>query len=228
METLKSGDVPALVTNIEVMQILSDRIEARRKVDEADEAAPAARRRRKQDGKLRHRDWLEESVVEYLHATPCAVVDKDRMPELVAKLKGPHKPTAAQMKQAATSTGSASVDPSGAGNDHVMEDEGENGSSTSQGGFDLTDGETLQVLNLMPQEPVEIHLLVEDLPSRMSDERQAKLLEFVGEYAGTEGDVDDQLNNAEEYGNGEEEDQEEMVDELEEDGGKGGVENGYR
>lgn len=217
METLKSGDVPSLVTNIEVMQILSDRVEARRKADEEDEAAAVARRRRKQDGKLRHRDWVEESVLEYLQTTPCSAVDKSQMPELVAKLKGRKKPT-----QVARTPDLASF-VSESGNDHAEENGGENGSNTCQDeGFGLTDGETLQVLNLMPREPVEIHLLVEDLPSRMSEERQSELLDLVGMYSGTNDNVEEELVETENYDN---EEEEEIVGEIEEDERKN---NGYR
>mmetsp|Transcript_26278 Transcript_26278/g.77699 ORF Transcript_26278/g.77699 Transcript_26278/m.77699 type:complete len:221 (-) Transcript_26278:76-738(-) len=220
METLKSGDVPSLVTNIEVMQILSDRIEVRRQADEADEAAPAARRRRK-DSKLRHRDWVEETVLEYLQGTPCATADKGRMPEFVGKLRGQKKPIAAQTKRSAKATGSTSMD-SESGNHHADDDRGENGTNERQDEeFGLTDGETLQVLNLMPREPVEIHLLVEDLPSRMSEERQAELLELVGQYSGADDPGEEELDDAEDF------EEEEIVGDVEEEGDKDSG-NGYR
>ena len=50
----------------------------------------------------------------------------------------------------------------------------------SKEGFGLTDAETLQVLNFMPRESVEMHLMIEDLQVRMSDERQEELLNLVG------------------------------------------------
>jgi hypothetical protein len=50
----------------------------------------------------------------------------------------------------------------------------------SDGGFGLTDAETLQVLNFMPQESVEIHFMIADLPTRISEKRQEELLETVG------------------------------------------------
>ena len=46
-------------------------------------------------------------------------------------------------------------------------------------GFGLTDAETLQVLNFLPRESVEIHLMIDDLQGRMSDERQEELLTLV-------------------------------------------------
>eukprot|EP00586_Coscinodiscus_wailesii_P012223 CAMPEP_0172503582 /NCGR_PEP_ID=MMETSP1066-20121228/170619_1 /TAXON_ID=671091 /ORGANISM="Coscinodiscus wailesii, Strain CCMP2513" /LENGTH=172 /DNA_ID=CAMNT_0013279383 /DNA_START=136 /DNA_END=654 /DNA_ORIENTATION=+ len=48
--------------------------------------------------------------------------------------------------------------------------------------FELTDAEILQVLNLIPRELVEIHLIVEDLAGRLSEEGQEELLETIGRY----------------------------------------------
>lgn len=56
-------------------------------------------------------------------------------------------------------------------------------------GFGLTDAETLQVLNFMPREIVEMHLMIEDLQVRMSDERQEELLHLVGSCLLREGEM---------------------------------------
>ena len=57
------------------------------------------------------------------------------------------------------------------------------GQSTSKTtGFNLTEAESLQLLNFLPQEPVEIHLMVEELHARMSEKRQEELLELIGSY----------------------------------------------
>ena len=53
-------------------------------------------------------------------------------------------------------------------------------------GFGLKDGEVLQVLNMMPKEVVELHLIVEDLTSRLSEERQNELLEAIKTYCNDE------------------------------------------
>ena len=59
----------------------------------------------------------------------------------------------------------------------------------------MNDAETLQVLNLIPRETVELHLMVEDISTRLSKERQADLLKMAAEaviYSRTnDGDVDD-------------------------------------
>ena len=48
--------------------------------------------------------------------------------------------------------------------------------------FGLTSAETLQILNFMPRETVEIHLIIQDLPSRLTEERQEELLKLIGSY----------------------------------------------
>eukprot|EP00588_Corethron_pennatum_P003524 CAMPEP_0194298618 /NCGR_PEP_ID=MMETSP0169-20130528/60266_1 /TAXON_ID=218684 /ORGANISM="Corethron pennatum, Strain L29A3" /LENGTH=149 /DNA_ID=CAMNT_0039048623 /DNA_START=82 /DNA_END=531 /DNA_ORIENTATION=- len=55
-------------------------------------------------------------------------------------------------------------------------------SESDEGGFDLTDAEALQVLNHLPTEIVELHLLIEDLPSRLSEERQQDLLNCIARH----------------------------------------------
>jgi len=123
MEILSTDEAPDLVTNLEVMNILSK------------QASPNSRKKRR--GKVEHVDWIQQHVSEYLSKTPCAHVQRDRMPTLVERLKGD---------------------------------------------FGLTDAETLQILNFMPRESVEIHLIIEDLPSRLAEERQEELLTLIGSY----------------------------------------------
>jgi DNA-directed RNA polymerase subunit F len=55
-------------------------------------------------------------------------------------------------------------------------------SSATTTGFDLTEAESLQILNFMPTEPVEIHLMIEELHARMTENQQEGLLEFIASY----------------------------------------------
>ena len=189
METLKSGDVPALITNIEVMQILSARAYARRKEAEAegeDVAASKKRRKRPDDRRHRHRDWIESRLLEYLKNSSCGheKVDSSKMRELVGKLRGVG--TAgfdATHSESAADTEIANADQISP-NDNRGQEREESARGGGGAGFGLTDGETLQILNHMPSELVELHLMIEDLPSRMNDERQEELLALVGEYTG--------------------------------------------
>jgi L-arabinose isomerase len=161
METLKSGDVPALVTNIEVMNILASRIEKRQ--EEEQDAI------KKPKSKLRHRDFIEESVYDYLQTTPCANVDFQKMPEFVARLSG----TAVNQRN-----------------------EGNGEQNELEKGFELTDADKLQILNHMPSEAVESHLMVEELSSRMNEDRQNELLQLISEYAG-EAPIEDEGHDEE-------------------------------
>lgn len=55
-------------------------------------------------------------------------------------------------------------------------------------GFALTDAESVQILNSMPAEPVELHLLIEDLHARMTDRQQKELLQFITSFRKDEKD----------------------------------------
>jgi DNA-directed RNA polymerase subunit F len=52
-------------------------------------------------------------------------------------------------------------------------------------GYGVTEAESIQILNLMPTEPVEIHLMVEDLHSRMSETKQEDFLNLIQSYNST-------------------------------------------
>uniref|UniRef100_A0A7S2EJ46 DNA-directed RNA polymerase III subunit RPC9 n=1 Tax=Trieres chinensis TaxID=1514140 RepID=A0A7S2EJ46_TRICV len=109
------------------------------------------------------------------------------MSELVSKLKGrklSQKSTASKEHDGAVGNHSEDGEDGGGENGHSGEVDAETGNDEDDG-FGLTDGEALQVLNLMPRETVEIHLMIEDLPSRMTEERQGELLELVGKYSTT-------------------------------------------
>ena len=56
-----------------------------------------------------------------------------------------------------------------------------NGKDNIENVFGLNDAETLQVLNLVPRETVELHLVIKDISSRLSEERQANLLKIISE-----------------------------------------------
>ena len=171
MEVLKSGDVPALVTNIEVMNILSKRIERRHEDATASEENDF--NEKKGNPKLRHRDFIEEKLLEYLHTTPCANVDIEQMPTLISKLMGGTNETA------------ESIEAEGNGEDAEPKhlDDGVKG-------YNLMDAEILQILNLMPTEKVEAHLMIEQLENRVDDDRQDQMLQLISEYSGNNADAD--------------------------------------
>jgi hypothetical protein len=168
MEVLKSGDVPALVTNIEVLNILSKRQKELHLKEEGDQNTTAAAQKKKGD-KLRHRDFIETKVLEYLQSTPCANVEFGRMPEFVSKLKGSKEKFDGDGQPKDSFEGEV-----------AKADDEQNGTAED---FQLTDAEILQILNHMPSEPVEIHLMIEDLMSRMDEEKQNNLLQLITEYS---------------------------------------------
>ena len=226
METLKTGDAPSLVTNIEMMRILSRKIDARGDGEESDITTHATRRGQKENVELQHLDWMEEVVYEYIQSTPCASVDFGHMPELVAKLKGGNVLVNGGSANIGNGKPGHTDGASTSGNDHSGGDGNE--------GFGLTDGETLQILNLMPRETVEIHLLIEDLPSRMTEERQSELLETVGKYSASPDEYDEgnMVEENEAYDEdiavtGEREQNDLNTIHSHEDN-EGGTENGYR
>jgi DNA-directed RNA polymerase subunit F len=128
MEILSTDETPKLVTNLEVMQLLSS------------QTSPTTKRKH---NKMRHCDWIQENVYAYLKNTPCANVQTENMSTLVKELKEK---------------------------------------------FELTQAESLQILNFMPRESVEIHLIIENLPSRLTEDRQDELLSLIGSYIKTDGD----------------------------------------
>lgn len=170
METLKlGGHVPALVTNIETLQLLTHKIKRR---NEAEEKAAETYRKTIDSGPaFSQRDWIERKVVEYLHMDTAAGMfmtngKVDVIPNLVQTLQA--------------SSSSAITD----NNSHDEKEETTHNNHPPISGFELTDAETLQILNIMPKEVVDLHLMIQDLQERMSEERQEELLRVIASYAG--------------------------------------------
>jgi hypothetical protein len=221
MENLKSGDVPALVTNIELLSILSEKISVRKEKEALDEVEGQPTRGKNK--RLQHRDFIEESVKDYLQSSACAYADKNEMPNFICELRnGTETSIGVEESEAGKvdSTRLGSVDTQVDDNrgkqeeiegvskyEHDYDDEsiGSNDGTRDEetayvpiasssiipperdvapGGFGLTDAETLQILNLMPKEPVEIHLMIEDLQSRFGEDRQQELLNIIAKYSG--------------------------------------------
>ena len=67
-------------------------------------------------------------------------------------------------------------------------------------GFGLTEAESLQILNFMPSEEVEIHLLIDDLHDRMPDKQQTDLLATIKGYVKKEPPGGSEMTNGGAYG----------------------------
>mmetsp|Transcript_8988 Transcript_8988/g.10413 ORF Transcript_8988/g.10413 Transcript_8988/m.10413 type:complete len:192 (-) Transcript_8988:307-882(-) len=181
MENLKSGDVPALVTNIELKNILSKRLSIRREEEEAaaelGHGTSETSRKNRSNGKLRHRDFIEEKVYEYLSGSACTHTDIKELPTLVSKLK----------QKNSSSTYINSNNGRSGDNKMIKSEEGTAipvslVDEVKTKGYGLTDAEILQVLNLMPTEPVEIHLIIEDLASRLNEDEINEMLQLISTY----------------------------------------------
>ena len=163
-ETIKSGNVPALVTNIEVLHMLQEKITQRNADLDDHDDRKRVKHTSPSNKQLLHRDWIEEKVYEYLKSSASGNVNMKQMPELVSILKRKKKKKLLLNSEMEMQSGAE-----------------QNGNSID--GFELTDGEALQILNLMPKEPVELNLVIEDMDSRLNEEEQTRLLELIGTYS---------------------------------------------
>ena len=186
MEVLSktTSESPVLLSNIEVMKLLQDRIKSR----EGTNQQPKRRQKIKNSNKFQHRDWIEDKVHAYLETTPCVALQSTKqMAELKSKLTStkrlkrpsgggstPNSPHSKPTPSAPTSMGKELAEKT------ETDDDNETAATT---GFGLTEAEAIQVLNFMPSEPVEIHLMIEELNARLSQKRQEELLELIQSYS---------------------------------------------
>jgi hypothetical protein len=173
METLKSGDAPALLTNIEVMEILQKRWTSRPSVQ--DETTTNPQKQKKKNNSLRHAEFIEREVYKYLESSSCSKLNIEDMPTFISKLK--------QKKDADTNAKDRKEEEydvtTNQNDDNNVKDKNSQENRTKYG---LTNAEILQILNLMPTELVEAHLIVEELHTRLSEEEQEELLQLIRDY----------------------------------------------
>mmetsp|Transcript_35029 Transcript_35029/g.74736 ORF Transcript_35029/g.74736 Transcript_35029/m.74736 type:complete len:188 (+) Transcript_35029:240-803(+) len=160
MEVLKSGDAPALVSNMEVMQLLQERMAERQSQEKAGEESSNRK------SPFQNRDWIEQTVLNHIQSSPVGGPDVklDEMPKLVERLR--RRPGAAS-----------------ASSSDSQNDDDEEGPS----GYGLTNAETLQVINHLPTSLVEVHLLIEDIEKRENlddEDKQTQLLRLVSKFSG--------------------------------------------
>jgi hypothetical protein len=145
MEVLQKKDksaTPVLLSNAEVLEMLRPRVQDRKDKE-------TSRYNNRSNTTYRHRDMIEDTVVEFLENTPCVTLDSSKRKNLRNVLMTSKRKASSKNNKSATT------------------------------GFGLTDAESLQILNYMPQEKVELHLMVEELHTRMTDERQDELLALI-------------------------------------------------
>uniref|UniRef100_A0A7S0Y7Q5 DNA-directed RNA polymerase III subunit RPC9 n=1 Tax=Pseudo-nitzschia delicatissima TaxID=44447 RepID=A0A7S0Y7Q5_9STRA len=173
MEVLtdSKSSTPVLLPNAELMTLLAKDVKANKKrMDyEINKQKKKDRKNgsdRKVKNRFEHRDWIQEHVLEYLKGTPCVNIPKSKLKELKTKCMSKGTSSCASTKKKRRTALSDSSSPQ----------------RKQSPGYGLTEAETLQVLNFMPQEPVEIHLMVDDLHDRMSETKQEEFLGMIRSY----------------------------------------------
>lgn len=144
-------ETPVLISNVQVMDLLHNQLQARNSKPDNNHSS-----RRRGADRFRNRNWVEESVHAYLKKAPCTLLDKTRRTQLQAALVGTKK--------------------------HFTPPDPVSGATRKTAGFSLTEAESLQIINFMPTEPVEIHLMIEELHARMTEKEQEELLEVIASY----------------------------------------------
>lgn len=182
------SESPTLISNLEVMQLLQKNIEERAKKDGQKKV------KKRPNKQFRHRDWVEAEVHRYLESTPCGKLDPDRREEFYSKLKGNKK-----IRQKSASVASKQEDSTSLEEQQQQQAQHNDTAAVSvKTGYNLTEAEALQIMNNMPSEPVEIHLMIDELQSRMSEERQEHFLEFIRSYCIGDEEENDATNATQE------------------------------
>jgi hypothetical protein len=190
MEVLtdSKSSTPVLVPNAEFMELLEKDVK-----DNKNRLANEKRKQKKKGrknnndnndwkfkNKFDHRDWIQEHVLEYLKSTPCVNIPTSKLNEL--KLKCTSKGlslSSSSLTITKKKRQTVSGDPAVSSPKPLPS---KRKSSSSSPGYGLTEAEAVQILNFMPQEPVEIHLMIENLHDRMSETKQEEFLEMIRSY----------------------------------------------
>mmetsp|Transcript_10638 Transcript_10638/g.25605 ORF Transcript_10638/g.25605 Transcript_10638/m.25605 type:complete len:224 (-) Transcript_10638:349-1020(-) len=171
MEVLtdSKSSTPVLLPNAKLMELLKKDVVSNKKRLKKESRKQKGR---KMKNKFEHRDWIQEHVLEYLKGTPCVNIPVSKLEELKLKctskgLSSSLSPTKKKCRTLSDSSPSQKVDLQ---------------SKSPSPDYGLTEAEAIQILNFMPQEPVEIHLMVDDLHERMSESKQEEFLGMIRSY----------------------------------------------
>ena len=174
----------SLLTNLQVLELLQPRIQQR----QAMRKEPKKKQRR-----LRHRDWIEEQVVQYIrHSATIQFQNYSHVRPLQTSLQ---QHSIGSRKRKLTSSSDDSIAATKASMETsapiVKSNSGDmNGSKGSPAAsvtlettkFDFTEAEAIQIINCAPRELVDLHVLVDDLPDRLTTTQQEECLSLIQQY----------------------------------------------
>jgi RNA polymerase Rpb4 len=176
---------PTLLSNLEVLEIVQKRVQARSNSNDT-------QKRKRNISQLQHRDWVEEHVLQYCQGTPCVKLQTlENANQLEYVLTSPKRMTV--MKPPRTEH---SCEETAEENNMLSAEDSEilENRPLTLSGFGLMEAEALQVLNFVPTEAVELHLMIEDLQSRMTESEQEMLLKKIAEFATIPSETSGTLN----------------------------------
>lgn len=164
------GHVPALVTNAEVMEVLSRKVA----ISKQKEMYRRERARNKNYiPPVTHKDWVEDRVLDYLKNSSCFQLMKKNTDYET------HLGTNVSVLE-------IDIDKDVSGLVEKLTEE-----------YQLTDAECLQILNLMPKEVVDLYLIIQDLPDRIDESRQQQILDLISKHdEGTIASRDEKFNTS--------------------------------
>lgn len=204
------SSTPVLLLNAELIELLEKDVkETQKRLAKARNQKKRGRKDgidkdRKIKNKFEHRDWIQDHVLEYLKGTPCVNIPPSKLHELKSKCTSKSSSSTLATKEKRRPLRDATVS-----------SRPKSSSKSSFPGYGLTEAEAVQVLNFMPEEPVEIHLMIDDLHDRMSEKKQEEFLCMIRSYntsvkttvngdngeTQTEGVIDDSIEMLEKAGN---------------------------
>jgi RNA polymerase Rpb4 len=190
-----------LLSNLAVLELLLPRVEQRRQKRQEEESFDnnTKRKSRKRRKSLRHRDWIEEQVVEYIrksatmqfqsskHALPLQTRLRKRPRErkLPSSMDDPNSMNAtnkSEQSNALSVSSSSSTHINGSFYPILNDTKNHGPEKQVETAFDFTEAEAIQVINLVPTELVDFNLLIDDLPERLSEQQQEECLSLIQQY----------------------------------------------
>jgi len=180
---------PVLLPNAELMELLEKDVAENEKFLQQQQQKSLHKKGKPRKSRFQHRDWIQQHVLEYLKGTPCVNIPTSKLSELKQRCCGIGTKTNTNQESSSSAHKSLPRKKRKVGDTNNNTNNNTNNHSPPKSprspapeSYGLTEAEALQVLNFMPQEMVEIHLMVEDLHDRMSEPKQEEFLQMIRSY----------------------------------------------